>query len=161
MADLLREAADDTDIDVSSISVVREALASNVVLVASYGSILIGCIMATPGPTAILHNLAIVPDQRRRGHATNLIGSIVDLLQKEGRVDTFWTAVDPRLPDGMRRFERHGFSAVPGMTCRKMTLMTKPATPPVLKTALVRKPCSLPLGTTMIGAVTRDVGATG
>lgn len=161
LTELLREAADDTDIDVSSATVVREALADNIVLVASYDSGLIGCIMATPGPTTILHNLAIVPAQRRRGHATGLIGAMIDLLQKQGGVDALWTAIDPNLPDGMRRFERHGFSVAAGMTCREMTLMTRPATHPTPRPTFTWNSSPLPPRTAMTNNVARDAEAIG
>ena len=104
----------------------RECLVNSTVLLAAYDTGPIGCIMATPGPQTVLHNLVITPAYRGRGHASDLIGATIELLEQDERTQSFWTAIDPRLDGGVRRFERHGFVEVPETTSGEMKLMTRP-----------------------------------
>lgn len=104
----------------------RECLVNSTVLLAVYDTGPIGCIMATPGPQTVLHNLVITPAYRGRGHASDLIGATIELLEQDERTQSFWTAIDPRLDGGVRRFERHGFVEVPETTSGEMKLMTRP-----------------------------------
>ncbi|MGC5796121.1 GNAT family N-acetyltransferase [Sphingomonas sp. NFX23] len=105
----------------------RESLVNSTVMIAAYDTRPIGCIMASPGPQTVLHNLVVLPAHRNRGHASDLIGATIELLERDAAVQSFWTAIDPRLHGGVRRFERHGFVEVSETACGDMKLMTRPS----------------------------------
>lgn len=91
------------------------------------GSRPIGCIMAMPGQTTVLHGLFVLPDERGSGHGSELIRQAITEFDAGGVARTYWTAVDPTLVGAHERFLKFGFSLVPELCEERLELMVRPS----------------------------------
>lgn len=87
----------------------------------------IGCIMAMPGETTVLHGLFVVPGERGRGHGSELIRQAIAEFEGGGVTRTYWTAVDPVLLGAQERFLKFGFVVVPELCEDRLELMVRRA----------------------------------
>lgn len=83
----------------------------------------IGCIMAMPGATTVLHGLFVVSAERGKGHGSELIRSAISAFETMGATRSYWTAVDPGLPGAHERFLKFGFEIVPELCEERLQLM--------------------------------------
>lgn len=87
----------------------------------------IGCIMAMPGETTVLHGLFVLPGERDKGHGSELIRGAMAGFDAGGITRTYWTAVDPALPGAHERFLKFGFDVVPELSEDRLELMVRRA----------------------------------
>jgi len=90
----------------------RSAEERQLAFLAADDEVPIGCVVAELCDNVIIYNLAVLPGYRREGVAAALVENAIEIIRREHRPASFWTAVHPERPEGIPRFTRLGFKEV-------------------------------------------------